>query len=92
MLKCIHRYSTKQERRQALRKYNQWIDKQVYTHIVYNDDGDTQREECTRYVAYSEQNTTSLPRVDYNKKASYGSELPKSDESDRERRQNPILY
>lgn len=92
ILKCIHRYSTKQERRHALRKYNQWVDRQMYTHIVYNDDGDPQREECTRYVAYSEQNTASLPRVDYTKKTSYGSELSQSSGSYKQIRETPILY
>ena len=47
MLKCIHQYSTKYERKMAFNAYRNWKKEQVYTHITLNEDGNPQRTECT---------------------------------------------
>lgn len=43
MLACIHRYSNKYERKQALDKYNKWISNQIYTHLQINEKGELER-------------------------------------------------
>jgi hypothetical protein len=59
MLKCIHQYSTKYERKMAFSAYKNWKKEQVYTHIIINENGDPQETECTRYVKHAE---TSLAK------------------------------
>ena len=54
MLKCIHQFSSKKERKTAFNAYYNWRNNQVYTHITINDDGDPQEKECTKYVYYVE--------------------------------------
>lgn len=55
MLKCIHQYSNKHERKMAFNAYNNWLKNQVYSHITFNEDGDPQETPCTRYVAHAEE-------------------------------------
>lgn len=69
MLNCIHHYSSKFERKEALKKYENWINNQVYTHIEINEKGDPQRVECTRYVAHAEYGSDTEPTVSYIKKS-----------------------
>ena len=45
MLKQIHQYSTKKERKQAFSLYYNWRDSQVYSHLTINEDGDPQEKE-----------------------------------------------
>ena len=59
MLKCIHRFSNKYERKQAFNAYHNWKKQQVYSHITLNENGDPQETPCTRYVKHFE---TSLKR------------------------------
>lgn len=59
MLKCIHRFSNKYERKQAFNAYYNWKKQQVYSHITLNENGDPQETPCTRYVKHFE---TSLKR------------------------------
>lgn len=54
MLKCIHQYSTKKERKQALNLYYNWRKSQTYSHITINDDGDPLEQECSPYVYHAE--------------------------------------
>ena len=54
MLKCIHQYSTKYEKRQAFNQYNNWLKQQRYTHITFNEHGDPQETECSRYFKHAE--------------------------------------
>ena len=54
MLKCIHRYSTKKERKEAFNTYYDWKNNQIYTHITINEDGDPQEKECSKYVYNAE--------------------------------------
>lgn len=56
MLKCIHQYSYKQERRAAFNKYYKWKKNKKYTHITLNENGDQVETECTKYVAHAERN------------------------------------
>ena len=59
MLKCIHQYSTKHERKQAFSAYRQWRKDQFYTHTTFDENGNPQQTPCTRYVKHAE---TSLKR------------------------------
>ena len=54
MLRCIHQYSTKIERKQAFASYYRWLDGQKYTHKVEDEDGNTIDVECSRYVSHFE--------------------------------------
>lgn len=54
MLKCIHQYSTKKQRKTAFKEYYNWKDSQIYTHITINEDGDPQETECSAYVYHAE--------------------------------------
>ena len=54
MLQCIHQYSGKYEKKQALKAYNTWKSNQYYQHIITNDDGKRTEEPCTKYVYHVE--------------------------------------
>lgn len=54
MLKCIHQFSTKHERRQAFNTYNNWKKQQSYSHIIFDENGDPQQVPCTRFVKHAE--------------------------------------
>ena len=54
MLQCIHQYSNKKERKQAIKNYNTWKNNQIYTHITINEDGDKIEKTCTSYVYHVE--------------------------------------
>lgn len=53
MLKFIHRYSTKRERTNALRKYREYKQNQKYTHVVVGENG-PEIQGCSKYVAHAE--------------------------------------
>jgi hypothetical protein len=44
MLTRIHQFSDKKTRRQAFGKYRDWKNKQYYSHITINDNGDPQEK------------------------------------------------
>ena len=44
MLKCIHQYSNKKERKQAFNTYYAWKNSQLYTHTTINEDGNTEEK------------------------------------------------
>ena len=69
MLNCIHYYSGKFEKKEALKQYEKWINNQVYTHLETDEKGDPQRTECTRYVAHTEYGTNTYPEVSYTSKS-----------------------
>ena len=71
MLKCIHQYSTKYERKMAFNAYKNWKKEQAYTHITLNEDGNPQRTECTQYVKHAE---TGLARRGLLKSPGYNGE------------------
>lgn len=50
MLKCIHQYSDRQERKKAFNTYYDWKNNQKYTHIIKDEDGNPIEVECTKYV------------------------------------------
>ena len=54
MLKCIHQYSTKYERKMAFNAYRNWKKEQFYTHTTLNENGEPQQTECTQYVKHAE--------------------------------------
>lgn len=58
MLKCIHRFSSKYERKLAFNEYYEWKKQQYYSHITFNENGDPQETECTRYVKHAERGLT----------------------------------
>lgn len=55
MLKCIHQYSQKDERREAFIKYRQYMKNTWYSHIIKTDDGKSKRVECSKYIAHYEE-------------------------------------
>lgn len=67
MLKCIHKFSTKSERKRAFKKYEKWKHNQYYTHLIENEELELERAECTSYIAHAEQGTWHEPRVAYDK-------------------------
>ena len=54
MLKCIHQFSSKKERKTAFNAYYNWRNNQTYTHITINENGEPQEKTCTRYVYHVE--------------------------------------
>ena len=54
MLKCIHQYSTKHDRKQAFKEYNEWKKQQFYSHLTINENGDPQEVACTKYFKHAE--------------------------------------
>lgn len=66
MLQCIHQYDNKVDRRNAFKRYEKWINNQKYTHLIINEKGESERVECTRYVAHKEIGTEYDPEVHYN--------------------------
>lgn len=50
MLQCIHQYSNKKLRNQAINTYINWKNNQKYTHFTINERGDPQETRCTQYV------------------------------------------
>ena len=69
MLKCIHQFSNKYERKQAFNAYNKWRKEQYYCHITINENGDPEQTECTRYIKHAEialakRGLLKSPRVD----------------------------
>ena len=54
MLKCIHQYSNKKQRKEAFKNYYEWKENQYYSHITINEDGDPQEKQCTSYVYHVE--------------------------------------
>lgn len=54
MLKCIHQYSSKHEKKQAFNAYNDWNRSKKYTHTIINEDGDPQEKQCSSYVYHVE--------------------------------------
>lgn len=54
MLKYIHRYSTKQERKAAFKVLEDHLNNQKYFHTTINEQGNPQETECTQYVAHFE--------------------------------------
>lgn len=54
MLKCIHQFSNKYERKIAFNAYYNWKKQQAYSHITLNENGDPQETKCTKYVKHAE--------------------------------------
>lgn len=65
MLKLIHFYSDKKERKQAFKDYYNWLESQVYTHLTKDEHGNFQRTQCSREIARAEQETETQPEVEY---------------------------
>lgn len=54
MLKCIHQFSSKKERKQAFDTYNTWKNNQIYTHTTINENGKPKEKICSKYVYHAE--------------------------------------
>ena len=52
MLKCIHQYSTKEQRNEAFKKYKNYKSGIKYTMPIKDDNGDEIEIECSKYVAH----------------------------------------
>lgn len=65
MLKCIHQFSSKMDRKTAFARYEKWKNSQTYTHTILNDEGDEVEQECTKYVAHYEHRKAPQKRIRY---------------------------
>lgn len=67
MLRCIHQYSQKNERYEALTKYKKHVKQTKYSHIIKGEDGKSKRVYCTKYVAHDEQakGMCTEPKIHY---------------------------
>lgn len=54
MLRCIHQYSARNERYEAMSRYKSHIKNTRYSHLIKTDDGTSKRVECTKYIAHDE--------------------------------------
>lgn len=54
MLKRIHQYSNKQERKQAIQTYNNWKESQIYKINAINEEGKPIERKCTSYIYHVE--------------------------------------
>lgn len=63
MLKCIHQYSNKKERKQAFNAYYTWKDTLKYNHTTINEDGKPLERPCSPYV-YHVERMLNRSRVD----------------------------
>lgn len=54
LLKYIHQYSDRRERKAAMKKYNDYLDNIIYTKTSIDEDGNPQETRCTKYVAHIE--------------------------------------
>lgn len=54
LLKYIHQYSDRRERKNAAKTYNEYIDSLVYTTNSIDEDGNPIEIECTKYVSHVE--------------------------------------
>lgn len=54
MLKCIHQYSTKKERKQAFTAYENYKNSQNYKLITINGEGNPEQKTCSSYVYHVE--------------------------------------
>lgn len=54
MLRAIHQFSSKWERKQAFSSYYNWKNNKKYTHITINEDGKREERECSMYTYHVE--------------------------------------
>lgn len=54
MLRCIHQFSSKIERKEAFKKYKNWKNNKKYIHSVIGEDGKLEEHECSMYVYHVE--------------------------------------
>lgn len=54
ILRFIHQFDSKAERKEALRKYYEHMHNIHYTHMVRNEDGNLVERECAKYVYHFE--------------------------------------
>ena len=54
MLKCIHYYNTKYDKKNALKTYNKWKKSKKYTHTTINEDGQLEEHQCSMYTYHVE--------------------------------------
>lgn len=55
MLRCIYRYGTKKEKQDAIVKYEKYMKNLKYSHKIKNEEGESKRVQCSKYVAHYEQ-------------------------------------
>lgn len=56
MLNYIHQYSNKKDKTKALETYNQYMNNLRYEIQKINEDGETERQQQSKYVYHAEQN------------------------------------
>ena len=55
MLQCIHMFSTNVERKQAFKEYQQWKNNYKHTHQIFDENGNPQQTECSRFFKHAEE-------------------------------------
>lgn len=55
MLSCIHMFSTNVERKQAFKEYRQWKSNYKCTHQTFDENGNPQETQCTRFFKHAEE-------------------------------------
>lgn len=78
MLQCIHQFSSKSERKAAMRRYDRWRSHQKYSHLTINENGNPEEESCSRYIAHYEHKTDSSARIRYIERVSIIPHIQKS--------------
>lgn len=84
MLKCIHQFSNKAERKYAFKRYERWKKSQTYAHITINELGDQTEQPCSKYVAHHEYKNNPEARIRYIERVSIISRVPESVKLDNE--------
>lgn len=54
MLKCINRFNTRSEKKNAINKYNKYMNSLTYSHDTKDDEMKTIRENCSKHIAHFE--------------------------------------
>ena len=63
ILKCIHQYDDKSEKKAAYKKYQDWLESKHYKTTIIDDDGDPQQIDCSAEVwHFTQEHTTSCQR------------------------------
>jgi len=78
MLRCIHQYSNKAERKYAFKRYERWKNSQTYIHTTINDNGESEEQPCSKYVAHYEYKNNEDARIRYIERVSIIKGIPES--------------
>lgn len=78
MLHCIHQFSSKSERKSAIRRFDRWRSNQKYSQLTINEDGTTEEQQCSRYIAHYNHAKDPTARIRYTERVSIITHVQKS--------------